>query len=168
MPGQASKPGGVRSCRTDEDGLRLVLNNSLDAIEEGRLALLDFLQPHALDDRVINRLEVIFEELVSNTVRHGFAPQSDQSVQVQAAARGEQLELVFEDDGTPFNPLQAEAPAPFQSLETARLGGLGIPLAIKLSSSLSYERPSPVPEGSAPAGGFAPTNRLRVTISTRA
>jgi anti-sigma regulatory factor (Ser/Thr protein kinase) len=168
MPGQASKPGGVRSCRTDEGGLRLVLNNSLDAIDEGRLALLDFLRPHALDDRVINRLEVIFEELVSNTVRHGFAPKSDQSVQVQAAARGEQLELVFEDDGTPFDPLQAEAPAPFQSLEAARLGGLGIPLAIKLSSSVSYERPSPAPERSAPAGGFAPTNRLRVTISTRA
>jgi anti-sigma regulatory factor (Ser/Thr protein kinase) len=160
---QASNPGGVRSCQTDGEGLRLVLNNSLDAIEDGRLALREFLRPHALDARVINRLEVVFEELVANTVRHGFSPQSDQSLQVRANADADEVELVFEDDGAPFNPLEAEAPAPFESLETARLGGLGIPLAIKLSSSVRYERPAARAEA-----GFAPTNRLRVTISTRA
>ena len=113
------------------------------------------------DERVVNRLEVIFEEVVSNTVRHGFEPGSEQSIQVKAEACGERLELVFEDDGTPFDPLRAKAPEPFQSLETARLGGLGIPLVTRLSTALRYERPA------ATAAGFAPTNRLSVTISTR-
>ncbi len=149
------------SCRMEGGALHLVLHNSLDAIEDGRRALLDFLRPHALHERVVNRLEVIFEEVVSNTVRHGFEPGSEQSIQVKAEACGERLELVFEDDGTPFDPLRAKAPEPFQSLETARLGGLGIPLVTRLSTALRYERPA------ATAAGFAPTNRLSVTISTR-
>ncbi len=164
MPGPAPGLNGLRSSGTDDEGLHLVLNNTLDAIEDGRLALLEFLRPHALSDRVINRLEVVFEELVSNTVRHGFRPGSDQSIEVRAAVRHAHLELAFEDDGAPFDPLQADTPAPFQSLETAQLGGLGIPLSRRLSSSLRYERLAPTPETT--AAEFSPANRIVVTIST--
>ena len=45
--------------------------------------------------------------------------------------------------------------------ETARVGGLGIPLVAKLSADLRYERPV-MPAG---ASGFAARNRLFVAIS---
>jgi anti-sigma regulatory factor (Ser/Thr protein kinase) len=70
------------------------------------------------------------------------------------------VELTFEDDGRPFNPLEAAPSQPPTSIETAKIGGLGIPLVARLSASLRYERPATGSEG------FTPTNRLVVAIAT--
>ena len=77
--------GGLRSAETVDGTLRLVLNNSLAAVEDGRSAIVRFLGP--IDSRALNRLEVLFEEMVTNTVRHGFDKGSDQSIHV-AVTRG--------------------------------------------------------------------------------
>jgi len=60
-----------------------------------------------------------------------------------------------------FNPLEAKPSEPLTTIETARIGGLGIPLVAKLSADLRYERPV-MPAG---ASGFAPRNRLFVAIA---
>ena len=152
---------GLRSSEPIDGGLSIVLNNTLDAVEDGRLALLGLFHGLALPPQPIHRLEVIFEEVVANIVRHGFRPGSDQSIRVRATAGPGQVELAFEDDGVPFNPLLAPAPEPYTTLETARIGGRGIPLMTSLSSSLRYETPEP-------DGPFQPTNRLVLTVSTEA
>jgi anti-sigma regulatory factor (Ser/Thr protein kinase) len=144
---------GLRSSAVVEGELHLALNNTIAAVEDGRQELLRFLAPLALSDRVINRLEVVFEELVSNIVRHGFAPGSDQSIAVRVAARPGVIQLTFEDDGAPFDPLAAPPAARLTSLETARLGGLGLPLVRKMAAELAYE---PIASG----------NRLTVSITT--
>jgi len=153
---------GLRSASVVNGGLELVLNNTLKAIEDGRRRVVDFLAGQALGDVVRNRLEVVFEELVSNTIRHGFARDSDQSIHVRVEPRPGLVEFTFEDDGIPFNPLEAKPPQPLTSIETATIGGMGIPLVARFSSQLSYERPAP--RGGQP--GFAPSNRLIVAIPT--
>jgi anti-sigma regulatory factor (Ser/Thr protein kinase) len=138
-----------------------VLNNRIAAIEDGRRRLVEFLAGRALDEVVRHRLEVVFEELVSNTIRHGFAMHSNQSIHVQVEPKPGLVEFTFEDDGRPFNPLEAEPAEPLTSIETARVGGLGIPLVANLSAYLRYERPD------ADAGkGFSPCNRLVLAIAT--
>jgi anti-sigma regulatory factor (Ser/Thr protein kinase) len=159
-PDAPSKGGLRRAERVGED-LCLVLNNTLEAIEDGRLALLAWFQDHHLDDRAVNRLEVIFEELVSNTIRHGFRPRSDQTLHVRARAGPGFMELTIEDDGEPFDPLAQPAPAPFTSLATAREGGLGVALVKRLASSTRYE----APEASQGESGFRPRNRIVVAVS---
>ena len=155
--------GGLRSTRSVDGDLRLVLNNTLDAVEDGRCELLVFFERHALDTKSIHRLEVIFEELVSNIVRHGFRPKSDQSIRVRARAGQGRIELTFEDDGAPFNPLLAPQPDRYTTLETARIGGRGIPLITSLSTSISYEGDPGVAED-----GFRPVNRLSLSVATAA
>jgi anti-sigma regulatory factor (Ser/Thr protein kinase) len=141
------------------EALDLVLPNAIDAIHDALPALERFIASHGLSPGVANRLEVIFEELVSNAIRHGFTPGSDQSVRARLARVGDHVELIFEDDGAPFDPLGQAAPAPFSTLEKATLGGLGIPLVRKMSASFAYERP-------APSGRpFSPTNRTIVTVA---
>jgi serine/threonine-protein kinase RsbW len=142
-----------------------VLNNTLAAIEDGRRALLPYLAPSDLSAVVVNRLEVIFEEVVSNIVRHGFEPGSGQSIHVTARATPQAIELTFEDDGRPFDPLQLVAPAPFTTLEVAEPGGLGVELVRRLSASVRYEAPMRPRAGD--ASGFAPRNRLIVSVATR-
>src|SRR5262245_16460021 len=116
--------GGLRSASVVDGRLELVLNNRIAAIEEGGRCLLEFLAAQGLGEVVSHRLEVVFEELVSNTIRHGFAMHSDQSIHVRVQPRPGQVELTFEDDGRPFNPLEAAPGEPFTSIETARIGGL--------------------------------------------
>lgn len=148
---------GLRSAEIANGRLTLVLNNSLAAVEDGRRAMKRFLGP--LDPMAQNRLEVVFEEIVSNTVRHGFRENSGQTIRVRVDLKPSAIELTFEDDGKPFNPMDANMPGP-AGIETARVGGLGIPLIVKLSSGLRYERLS-----SGEREGFSPNNRTIVSIA---
>jgi serine/threonine-protein kinase RsbW len=152
-----------------DGALELVLGNSLGAIEAGRLAIMEHLEPSAPAPSAINRFEVIFEELISNTVRHGFTPGADQRIRVVVEVGPDSMTLTIEDEGVPFNPLRAPPPPPFESIETMKIGGLGISLVRSLSTALSYEAPSSDEERIDINGRpFEPNNRLKVTISTAA
>lgn len=111
--------------------------NGPAAIEQSRLAVVNFLQPFGVFARTMNRVEVVLEELVSNLVRHG----KDVSlVSVAAGYRAGVVDLVVEDDGAAFDPLAVADPGPVTSLSEAPLGGLGIPLVRRLSASARYDR----------------------------
>ena len=148
---------GLRSAAIVDGRLKLVLNNTLAAVEDGRSAVVEFLAP--LDSRVQNRLEVVFEELVTNTVRHGFADNSDQSIHVQVERGPAAITLTFEDDGLPFNPTQADLPA---RADSGRVGGLGLPLIVKMSNALRYEELT----AGGLCSGFHPRNRTTVSVNT--
>ncbi len=135
---------------TSNPGFSIVLPLATSAVETARLGLLEYLAPLALDDRVINRLEVVLEELVSNVVRH--ADQA-QELKLSANTGADGITICLEDDGAAFNPLAAEENSPFGKLEDAALGGLGIPLIKRLTRSVDYDR----------CGRF---NRMRVVIAT--
>jgi anti-sigma regulatory factor (Ser/Thr protein kinase) len=161
LNGPLNHPGGGLSSAEIVDGrLRLVLNNCIAAVEEGQSEISAFLAGHVHDAKVLHRIGVLYEELVSNIIRHGFVRDSRQSIHVSVAHKPGIVEMIFEDDGVPFNPLEAPPPEPFSSLENARIGGLGISLVVKLASDLSYERLEP-----AAGGGFAPRNRMVVRVA---
>jgi serine/threonine-protein kinase RsbW len=150
---QGAVPEVAVTSRGDRNAMRVELDTSMSAVETGRLAVLDYLAPLVLDERVINRIEVVFEELVGNLVRHGAVD----SITVDILARPQDIELVVEDGGPEFNPLELTTPARFTTLEEAELGGLGIPLIRRLSRSVRYERVEPEDE--------IARNRVVVTIS---
>lgn len=52
-------------------------------------------------------------------------------------------------------------PGRIADIETARVGGLGIPLIVKLSTGRQYERPA-----SGKTGDFQPNNRTIVSVAT--
>jgi anti-sigma regulatory factor (Ser/Thr protein kinase) len=95
--------------------------------------------------------ELVFEEVVSNIIRHGHAPEIELSIACDADANT--IDLTFEDAGPPFDPLERPLPTLPKSIEEAPLGGLGLLLVRKASTHLQYER--------TPAG----KNRLTVKIA---
>jgi serine/threonine-protein kinase RsbW len=158
---------GLRSSRIIGGDLRVVLNNTLASIEDGRREIEKHLEPLALKAIVTHRLEVVFEELVANIVRHGFAPGADQTILVEVAARPGHIALTVSDDGAPFNPLEeAPEPKPYESLDTARIGGLGVALVRKLSAAVRYEALGADAAIDLDGRAFAPTNRISVEIAT--
>jgi serine/threonine-protein kinase RsbW len=136
------------------------LGNGLAAIAEGGTTLRDFCAREGLSAAVINRIDVIFEEVVANIVRHGFDAGSAQSIDVLARIDGDVVVLVFDDDGRPFDPTLQPPPAPFTRLAEAQIGGLGVALLQRLARSVAYSQPEPG------ADDFRPVNRLTVTIAT--
>ena len=80
---------------------------------------------------------IVFDEIASNIVRCSGA-----TVFSMALGRGpEGLLMRFSDNGTAFDPTQ-EAPAVDvqASVESRKIGGLGIFMVRKMSKSLVYER----------------------------
>lgn len=135
---------------------RAVLANGIDAIESARRALLACVGAAGLDPRVVNRLEVVVEEVVSNIVRHGFAPGSSQRIEFSAQLTDTDVILEFADDGDAFDPLGVAAPPKFGTLAEAREGGLGIALVRRLARRVAY---------TAPAKPGFPVNRLVVEVA---
>lgn len=121
------------------------------SIEEGRCALLGYVEPFDLDSRTVNRIEVILEELLSNVVRH--AEKADR-IELSATFSDSLLSICVTDNGDEFDPLAAQDPDPFSALEDAKLGGLGIPLIKRLSQSCGYDRSNDL-------------NRIKVVIAAR-
>ena len=159
--GHRVAPDRLLTSRPEGEAIRIALEPSMSAVESGRCAILRHLAPLALGEQVINRIEVVFEELVGNLVRHGVADAGGTAIMtVDLLARRDEIEMVVEDNGPEFNPLEMTTPSRFTTLEEAELGGLGIPLIRRLSRKLRYERV----EAEESADGM-PRNRVVVTIA---
>ena len=102
--------------------------------------LRSMLDERALDERTRYRVELVFEELVTNVIRHSSSRHLSPSIEARVAFEQDYIVLTLEDDGRPFDPRQYEIPALPQSLEEASIGGLGIMLVRKACDQIDYER----------------------------
>lgn len=86
------------------------------------------------------RLNLVLEELFTNTVRHGHGADTDSPVWVSLALGEEALFVTYEDAAPAFNPYGIEELAPERTgtLERRRIGGLGLILARRLVTPLDY------------------------------
>lgn len=161
---------GLRTCDVVAGDLVMVLNNTLAAIEDGRIRMNGHLGP-GLPPRVVNRLEVVFEELISNVVRHGFDDAPGHSILVVVGRRsvGEgagEIELVIEDDGRPFDPFSLAEPPHPESLEAAQIGGLGVPTVRRFSARTRYDHePESALWRSHVRADGRPVNRVTVAVA---
>jgi anti-sigma regulatory factor (Ser/Thr protein kinase) len=89
---------------------------------------------------VINALNVVVDEAVSNAINHGYdaGVRGEIAVRLRRAPDGVSVEV--EDDGKPFDPLQAPPPDLSLPLERRPIGGLGIHLIRNLMDEVSYAR----------------------------
>ena len=84
--------------------------------------------------------ELVFEEIVANIVGHGARNGREPDVRVTLEARPDSIELIFDDDGVPFDPRGLPDPVKAKSLEEAKVGGFGLMLVRHAASSLEYCR----------------------------
>ena len=129
----------------------------LEATREGFAAgfeeLRRTLDAFPLDSRARFSVELVFEEVVANVVRHGARPGGQTTITLEVALDDDAVRLTFLDDGVAFDPRDRPDPIPAVDLEHAEAGGRGLMLIRSVSRSLEYAR---TPEGQ---------NRLTVTVS---
>lgn len=122
------------------DSLTLSLPNRLSELPRVAAAVGQFLQAKGLAAEVIDVVHLALDELLTNTIRWGYADHDEHQVQVQVAVDAAQVRLVIEDDGHPFDPTSAPPPDLVSPLEDRREGGLGIHLIRAMAEEITYQR----------------------------
>lgn len=85
------------------------------------------------------RVNLVLEELFTNTVRHGHREECDAPVWVFLARGDPGLRITYEDTAPPFNPCaQVRAHPDDLPLEERKVGGLGVLMARELASAIDY------------------------------
>ena len=85
------------------------------------------------------RLNLVIEELFTNTVKHGHHGDSDAPVWVQVSRGDDKVQLVYEDNAPPFNPYaRLNEPVVDSTVSMRKIGGLGVLLTKELAASQDY------------------------------
>ena len=86
------------------------------------------------------RIQLCFEELVSNLVDYSDARYTGQAVELRASVEDRHATFALIDPAAPFNPLSRALPAVASRIEDMPIGGQGIHLARQFSDAQRYER----------------------------
>jgi serine/threonine-protein kinase RsbW len=113
----------------------------------------------ALDDRDLPEkaryyCELVFEEVVTNILKHGYTDEREHDIEVSIDFPDSAIVMRFEDDGIPFDPLKHPPATPTGSIADLKIGGRGLTLLRAAASRLDYTR---TPDH---------RNRLVVTVGT--
>jgi anti-sigma regulatory factor (Ser/Thr protein kinase) len=85
------------------------------------------------------RLNLVLEELFTNTVRHGHRGDCDEPVWVTLDASNGAVRVTYEDVAPPFNPYaHLKLKSPDTTMERFKVGGLGVLLTSELAASRDY------------------------------
>lgn len=106
-------------------------------LAEARRVARQFLEGAAVDEEARYSVELVFEELVGNVFRHsGTRP----SIEVALELSPERVTVDVLDDGPTFDPTAHPDPEPPESLDEARIGGLGIAMVRAVVADMRYRR----------------------------
>ena len=93
-----------------------------------------------LSQKCLYEINLGLDELFTNIVSYGFEDQAEHQIKFTLARDEETLVVKVEDDGTPFNPLEAADPVLAPDLDSIDIGGLGIHLIKKMMDEIRYQR----------------------------
>ena len=99
-----------------------------------------FCKEHELSSEVEGDLSLAVEEILVNVIRYGHPEGGQHEIMVRLSIEQDCVIAVVEDDGLPFNPLEAPAPDLDSPIETRPIGGLGIHLFRHATDGLEYRR----------------------------
>ena len=120
--------------------VEIKLINELSELARLNQALTEFAQRHGLAPKAVHDLTLALEEILTNIISHGYTDDREHEITVRLSLQPGEVRAEVEDDGQPFNPLEAPEPDTAQSLEERTIGGLGIHLVRRLMDGLEYQR----------------------------
>lgn len=134
-----------RAAMQSEAKLSLAIKAELIALAPAADRIRAFLNEHHVDGDAIYAIEMVIEEIATNTIKYGFGnyrfvSPAKGNIVLTAIASATRAELTIEDDGPPFDPTQAPDPIVHRELEDMPVGGLGIHLVRALTNGFEYRR----------------------------
>ncbi len=123
-----------------DDMLILELKNEISEIERLSESVEKFGQDHNLPSRVLFDMTLVLEEIVTNVISYGFVGNGEHHIVVRLSLNQGVLTAAVEDDGRPFNPLEAPVSGTDAPLEKGPMGGFGIHIVRKAMDEIEYRR----------------------------
>jgi len=85
------------------------------------------------------RLNLVLEELFTNTIKHGHRGDCDAPVWIGLTRADGAVQVVYEDKAPPFNPYaRLSEPVVDTTVSMRKIGGLGVLLTNELAASRDY------------------------------
>jgi anti-sigma regulatory factor (Ser/Thr protein kinase) len=122
------------------NGFRMTIGAARDEIARVHAAFDAFAEAQALPAAVRRSLNVALDELLTNTMVHGFAGREGGAVTVEAALHPDRVAVTLTDDGRPFDPFGVAPADTALPVEERPIGGLGIHLVRGMMDEVSYQR----------------------------
>jgi sigma-B regulation protein RsbU (phosphoserine phosphatase) len=129
-----------RTEELDSHRLELKIANRLEEIKRVSDGINAFAERHGLDAKTRRQLNVVFDELLNNTISYGYEDEDEHLIELAIVLSGGRLYATISDDGRPFNPFDSGAPDTDLSVEDRPIGGLGVHLVRNVMDRVSYER----------------------------
>lgn len=125
---------------TMSDRLNLRIENSLPELERVRCEIEKFLVQSDVGGREAYHIQLALDELVTNVILYAYDSQGGKPIDLILVREPGAVAMTLEDEGKPFNPLEAPVPDMEIAPEMRRIGGLGIHFVRKTMDHLDYER----------------------------
>lgn len=126
---------------SDEAVAELDIDLKPDISEISRLveAIEGFAKANGLTEETAGLINLVLDEIVSNIINYGCVEERDYHLKISVRLNGRTIEVVVEDDATPFDPLEVDPPDVEASLEDRPIGGMGLHLVRHFTDDISYE-----------------------------
>ena len=116
------------------------LKNNLTELDTLCQEMESFGRTIGLSKKFIFEINLALDELFTNIILYGFEDDKEHLIKVTLTPQNDMLCLFIEDDGVPFNPVEAKEPDLGCTIEECKIGGLGIHLIRNLMDEICYER----------------------------
>ena len=120
--------------------LELTLTAHLPEIQRINHSIESFCSEAGLPGSISQKLGIIFDDLLSNTISYGFDDDAEHEIQIHIEYVDGRVVVKVSDDGMPFNPFDQIGPDTTLSIEEREIGGLGILLVKEMTDSQAYQR----------------------------
>lgn len=146
---QTGAPESLRSADADLpdvpqstvlDEPQLTLDGDLREIATLADWLRRFSESNALDEDADFRLNLVLEELFTNSVRHGGCQGMGAAVCIRLRIEDREILAEYADRGQPFDPTDAPPPDLYAPLEQRSAGGLGVHFVRQTARRIEYHR----------------------------
>lgn len=120
--------------------LSFTLRNDRSEVARMYSLLEGFCQTHGIADDELFNVRLVLDEAVINVIVHGYEDTNEHLINVSLRLENRLLFVHIDDDGVPYNPLDAPPPRFDLPIEQRRIGGLGVHIMKTLARSVEYRR----------------------------
>jgi sigma-B regulation protein RsbU (phosphoserine phosphatase) len=129
-----------RTVEVEAQRLEIRIVNRLEEIDRVNSEVNAFAERHGLDTKTRRTLNLVFDELLNNTISYAYEDDEEHEIDLTVAVTESRLYATISDDGRPFNPFDSRTPDTGLSVEDRPIGGLGVHLVLNVMDHVAYER----------------------------
>lgn len=122
------------------DRLKISLANRLSEIAPLADRVSAFCAERGVSESVAFRINLALEELLTNTIKYGYADQGAHEIVIELQQFGDRVTVEIVDDGKPFDLTQAPMPDLDAPVEQRAIGGLGLHFVRTMMDEVRYCR----------------------------